>query len=106
MSQARAFVGTVEYVVCTFKIASTAALDNPTAVTVEVKAPSADAVTYTYGASGSPLLRRSTGVYYVPITYTEPGTWGFIWHAAGVGHPEGTQQEGRVVSARLFAAAT
>lgn len=101
----RAYVGTVENVVFTFKIAATAAVDDPVVVTVEVKAPSTPAVTYTYGAPLSPVVRRSKGVYYVPVTYTEPGTWGFICNGTGLGHAEGTQQELRIVSPRLFPAA-
>lgn len=102
MSHPKAYIGTVEDVVCTFKIASTGAVDDPVVVTLEVKAPTATKVTYTYGASGSPILRRSAGIYYIHTTYTEKGDWGWIWHGVGAGHAEGTQQYGRSVSARLF----
>lgn len=101
----RAYIGTVENVVFTFRIAATNAVEDPTTVTIEVKAPTATKVTYTYLAQGSPIVRRSKGVYVLPVTYTESNTdipWMFIGHGVGAGFPEGTQQGARYVSPRLF----
>lgn len=61
---------------------------DPLVVRLEIKAPTADKVTYTYGAMGSPIVKVSTGVYSCPIALTEGGRWNVVWSGAGMGAVE------------------
>jgi hypothetical protein len=99
---ARIEVGDVYNCKMTFKIASTGAYADPTTVTVEIKAPTAIKVTYVYGAVGSPVVKSSTGIYYVPLAFTEAGPWSVIWTGSGTGAVEGSESGAVVVNQRPF----
>lgn len=86
-----------------FKVASTGALADPVAVTVEIKPPKLTAkLTYVYGASGSPVVKVAVGIYTVPIHFNDDGPWTVIWTGAGAGSVEASASAVAVVVPRPF----
>lgn len=61
------------------------AFGDPVVVTVAVKSPVAARVVYTYGASGSPVVRSRVGDYSLSLKLTAPGRWTFQWTGTGTG---------------------
>lgn len=59
----------------TFTYRNTAGtLANPTATTATITTPAGVATTYTYGVDGQ-LVRDSTGVFHIDVTFNAAGTW-------------------------------
>ncbi len=72
-------------------------LGDPVTVAVAVKAPGGAWVTYTYGASGSPVVRVKAGEYYLLQKFTAAGKWRFVWTGSGAGELEATKSGELVV---------
>ena len=72
-------VGDIAVVRCTFRDLDGDVAD-PTAVTLDVQFPDADADTYSYPAA---ITRVSTGVYQKSVTLTTAGVVLFEWQAGG-----------------------
>lgn len=56
-------------------------VSDPTTVTLIIRDPSGNEVSYTY--SGGQLTRESTGVYYYNLQIDEDGNWYFRWKSTG-----------------------
>ncbi len=70
---------------CTGTFETAAGVDtDPSAVYCKVKSPSGTTTTYTYGTDAA-LVKQATGIYYVDVSLTEPGTWHFRFYATGTG---------------------
>ena len=76
--------GTIVKARITFTNPDTKAKVDPTSVTVAVRKPSGTSTTYTYGVSPE-LVKESTGVFYVPISLSEDGTFVWKWTGSAVG---------------------
>lgn len=62
---------------------SDAAID-PTAVLMNVKPPTGDLLSYTYGV-GADIVKDSVGNYHLDIDITESGLWRHRWYSTGTG---------------------
>jgi len=75
-------VGDAQRCTVTFKIGNTAS--DPTAVTAMLHQPSGIETSDVYTVTGSTsIVRDSTGVYHLDVTWSTPGTWAMRWKAQG-----------------------
>lgn len=76
-------IGDTVRLVCEFRTIDRV-LTDPTTVTLEVKAPNANTVTYTYVSSPpSTLKKQSTGIYYYDLALSAASTWQYRWLGTG-----------------------
>jgi hypothetical protein len=57
-------------------------LVDPTALTLKVKPPDGDAVTYTHPEA--PIVRDAAGLYHADLSPDAAGSWGYRWVSTGV----------------------
>lgn len=69
---------------------SVGALANPTVTTATVTTPAGVSTTYTYGTDAA-LVRDSTGVFHIDVTFTTAGTWTVEGHGTGAVTAAATQ---------------
>jgi len=93
-------IGDSRRIYCRFYNTATGApvLTNPGAVIFEVKIGIAATVTYTYGVSVE-VVRESTGVYYLALTFSTAGT--YYIYARGSGGIIAVNQLALVVEDKL-----
>lgn len=89
-----------ERVTFTYKNSSLVLAD-PTVVTATVTIPAGVATTYIYGTDAE-LVRDSTGVYHIDVTFTTAGDWTVEGHGTGA-VTAATSQTFRVGTLRLLA---
>lgn len=53
---------------------------DPAALRLKVKAPGADAVTYTYGA-GAEIVRDGVGAFHCNLVFGTAGNWAWRWES-------------------------
>lgn len=74
-------IDTLLQLTTTFTNDATGGTVDPTNVTLYLKKPGADVVTYTY--SGGALQRLAPGVYAYDLTTDTSGRWYYKWQGAG-----------------------
>lgn len=59
-------------------------LTDPTTLTLKVKEPDGNILTYTFGSGDGVIVQESTGKFHADLICTESGTYTYRWQGSGV----------------------
>ena len=66
---------------CTFAVAATGVVTDPTTVTLRVKDPAGAVTVYTYALAE--ITKSTTGIYVKTLAFSTAGDWWLRWEGTG-----------------------